>query len=273
MRKFLLTLAAVVLGLISTGTDSSLAQGERIDKVSNRRLAGSSFVNLRGLSYQECERRCMAEQRCKALEHIRGGAARGSTSQCRLFSAFGAAHAAQELRHRLQAVDAGQQQGACGQGSAEDGLEAAAGAIQARANRGSAPPPHVPSSPAPPASEPKAKSAMKKAAPPPPPAEESARRWAGAPVSGGGEEAEHGPTARSATRSAPPPPVPAPNPGSPARGIGATPPPPRARRRCQPPPNGMWFRCSSARIAAAAISPSASATAPTAGASSRSDGR
>ena len=99
MRKFYLTLAAVALVLISAGTDSSVAQGgsgERIDKVSNQRLAGNSYANLRGLSYQQCERRCLAERQCKALEHTRGGAVGGTASQCRLFSSFGAAHASRD---------------------------------------------------------------------------------------------------------------------------------------------------------------------------------
>src|ERR1700693_5149375 len=96
MRKFSLTLAAVALVLISAGTDSSVAQGgsgERIDKVSNQRLTGNSFTSLRGLSYQECERRCLADRQCKALEHIRRRAVGASASHCRLFSSFGAAHA------------------------------------------------------------------------------------------------------------------------------------------------------------------------------------
>jgi esterase/lipase superfamily enzyme len=98
MRKFSLTLAAVVLILLSAPIDRAAAQGgpgERIDKIPNQGLAGTSFANLRGLSYEECEKRCLADRQCKALEHVRGGTTGENASQCRLFSAFGEARASQ----------------------------------------------------------------------------------------------------------------------------------------------------------------------------------
>ncbi len=97
MRKFFLTLAAAALTLIGAGADLSLAQGgagERIDRVSNQRLAGSPFSDLRGLSYQQCERRCLGDRQCMAIEHVRGGPTGAGASHCRLFRTFGAAHAA-----------------------------------------------------------------------------------------------------------------------------------------------------------------------------------
>src|SRR5689334_19545855 len=98
MRNISLTLAAAALALVSAGTGSSLAQGgsaERIDKVSNRGLAGHSYASLKGLTYSQCERRCLADTRCKALEHVRRVAIGANDSQCRLFSSFGAVHASQ----------------------------------------------------------------------------------------------------------------------------------------------------------------------------------
>src|SRR5262249_4897317 len=96
MRKIPLTLAAVAM-LSWAGAGDLAAQsgtGERIDKVANRRLTGSAYASLRGLSYEQCEQRCLADRQCRALEHVRGGVGRASTSQCRLFRAFGMAHAA-----------------------------------------------------------------------------------------------------------------------------------------------------------------------------------
>ena len=95
MRKSSLTLAAVALIVLSARVDSAVAQGvsgDRIDKVSNHRLTGNSFASLRGVSYSQCERRCLAAPQCKALELIRGA---GATGLCRLFSSVGAAHVSQ----------------------------------------------------------------------------------------------------------------------------------------------------------------------------------
>ena len=95
MRKSSLTLAVVALIVLSAGADCAVAQGgsgDRIDKVSNHRLTGNAFTSLRAVSYSQCERRCLAEPQCKALELIRGG---GATGLCRLFSSVGAAHVSQ----------------------------------------------------------------------------------------------------------------------------------------------------------------------------------
>jgi esterase/lipase superfamily enzyme len=93
MRRFSLTLAAVVMLSWAGGADLA-AQGptaERIDKVANFRLTGSAYAILRGLSYEQCERRCLADHACRALEHIRGGIGVAKASQCRLFRATGTA--------------------------------------------------------------------------------------------------------------------------------------------------------------------------------------
>ena len=96
MRRFPLTLAAVAMFSWAGGADLAAQSRttERIDKVANHRLTGSAYASLRGLSYEQCERRCLADHACRALEHIRGGTGGANTSQCRLFRAFGTAHAA-----------------------------------------------------------------------------------------------------------------------------------------------------------------------------------
>jgi esterase/lipase superfamily enzyme len=96
MRRFLLTLAAVAMLTWAGGAEMAAQSrgAERIDKVANHRLTGSAYASLRGLSYEQCERRCLIDHACKALEHVRGGPGGANTSQCRLFRAFGTAHAA-----------------------------------------------------------------------------------------------------------------------------------------------------------------------------------
>jgi esterase/lipase superfamily enzyme len=246
MRKFSLTLAAAALVLISAGTGSSMAQGgsgERIDKISNRSLTGNSFVSLQGLSYHNCERRCLVSPECKALEHTRGGRAGGAASQCRLFSSVGAARAS-------QSSDIGYKRSALAKDTAPPPVARSAPKATAplappkpepKLKSASPPVGSGPKDPAPTQSGPdrKAKSyAMKRAAPPPPPppagaggsqergraAEESAMRPAEAPEVARREEAERGPTTRSAAPKVTPPPTSMPKPDSPSVGTGAAPP-------------------------------------------------
>src|SRR5215831_11364015 len=96
MRRFSLTLAAVAMLSWAGGADLAAQSptAERIDKVANHRLTGSAYAILRGLSYEQCERHCLADHACRALEHFRGGIGVANASQCRLFRAAGTAHAA-----------------------------------------------------------------------------------------------------------------------------------------------------------------------------------
>ena len=205
MRKFSLTLAAAALVLAWAGLGSAVAQnasGDRIEKAANQRLSGSSYISLRGLSYEDCEKRCLAEQQCKALVHVREGAAGAIASQCRLFSTFGTALAARDS-------DVGYKR----QGLAKDTSPPPPPSAQPRV--GSAAPP------------PKPETAMRPAPPPvisaPPPASAPTPRGVTAappPPSGGtarSMEVERGPSTRSAA-PAPPPPA-----GNPAVGAGAPP--------------------------------------------------
>src|SRR6185295_2724407 len=98
MRRFFLALAALALSMLSAGNDVALAQagpGERIERISNRRLSGNAYASLRGLTFQQCEKRCLADRQCTALEHTRGGSvvAGANASQCKLFRSFGTAQA------------------------------------------------------------------------------------------------------------------------------------------------------------------------------------
>jgi esterase/lipase superfamily enzyme len=184
MRKSFLTLAAVAFVVLSAGADSSLAQGgsaDRIEKVSNRRLTGAAYASLNGLSYRTCERRCLADRQCKALEHTRGGRAGGAAAQCRLFRAAGAAHAAPNS-------DVGYKRAGLAQDKAAPPVTRSAPKVTAipppkssepalrsapqpgAGSGGSGSGPKTTAVPSPPPSEPKAmKRAAKKAAPPPPP--------------------------------------------------------------------------------------------------------
>jgi esterase/lipase superfamily enzyme len=212
MRKFSLTLAAAALVLAWAGLGSAVAQnapGDRIEKAANQRLSGSSYISLRGLSYEDCEKRCLAEQQCKALVHVREGAAGAIASQCRLFSTFGTALAAQDS-------DVGYKR----QGLAKDTSPPPPPSAQPRGGSAAPPPkPETATRPAPPP--------VISAPPPPPvtsappPASAPTPRGVTAPPPPGGTarsmEAERGPSTRSAA-PAPPPPA-----GNPAVGAGAPP--------------------------------------------------
>src|SRR5947209_6560859 len=99
MRKSFVAMAAVAIILLSGSADDAAAQGsshDRIERVANHRLTGSVFADLRGLTYRDCERRCLVDRQCVALEHVRGAAAGAIASHCRLFRSVGAAHAARD---------------------------------------------------------------------------------------------------------------------------------------------------------------------------------
>jgi esterase/lipase superfamily enzyme len=217
MRKFFLTLAAVALALIGGGADISLAQGgagERIDRVSNRRLTGSPFADLRGLSYQLCERRCLANRQCMALEHVRGGATGAGASHCRLFSSFGASRAASD-------ADIGYKRASVATDKAPPPVARSAPKVTAPPPSAT-PAPRTTTVPSPPTPESETKSktfAMKKAAPPPvasaPPPPPASSPPPTPPGTGAREESARAPgaaappvpTSRSAAPKAAPSPV------------------------------------------------------------------
>src|SRR5262245_8569206 len=269
MRTFPLTLAAVAM-LSWAGAGDAAAQSataERIDKVANRRLTGSPYASLSGLSYEQCERRCLAERACRALEHVRGGA---SASQCRLFGAFVTAHAAAHS-------DVGYKRPALAKDTEHAARKAAPGAPRAPLAK-SAPTPH-PAAPAPkvaPTPHPAAPAPKVAAAPPPPAAGSDAhkkaivamRRVQAPPVSAPAPPppASSAPTPapRSASAAAPPPPggsvaAPPPPPG----GAGAaSPPPPGGAGAASPPSPGGAGAASPPPAASVAVPPPGASPAP-----------
>ena len=53
-------------------------------------MNGTSYARLTGLTYEQCEARCLGDPQCVALEHFRGGGVIfGRTAQCKLFSSAG----------------------------------------------------------------------------------------------------------------------------------------------------------------------------------------
>lgn len=215
-------LAAAVVMAASLISGSAVVEAQsptqsRIEKVSNKRLSGTAYLRLNGISYAACEARCLAEPECTALEHFRGtGGVFGRTAQCRLFKAAGQAHPSQTADigyKRTVVVD--QPAGGAKKGKAfARKLEAA-------------PPPPPP--PPPPAAAPSAPSAEPRArAAAPRQLEEAARQAAQ--------------SAQREVQSAPPPPAPVPRsitPASPPRPaapppVAAAPPPPVAM--APPPP-------------------------------------
>jgi len=75
---------ALVLGL-SALHDAAFAQAF-IQKVENKALTGAAYSRLRNLSFAQCERVCLRDARCVAIEHHRGGGAPERSSNCALFS-------------------------------------------------------------------------------------------------------------------------------------------------------------------------------------------
>jgi len=77
------------LGLAGGGSAAAQGQSGHIERIANKRLSGTAYAKLPGLSYEECEARCLADAKCVALEHFRGGRIVNRGTQCRLFSAAG----------------------------------------------------------------------------------------------------------------------------------------------------------------------------------------
>ena len=253
MRKFCFTLATMASVLLCVGANISAAQGasgERIEKISNRRLAGHTFLTLRGLDYQQCEARCLSEQQCKALEHVHGSSSGLRASTCRLFSSFTSAHAS-------TGADVGYKLPGLAKGAKPQPEKS---------------PPKVTAAPPPaPGAEPRARSVAPSPPPPPPVGAgggQTSKREEGAQAPAEGrKQQESESTSRSITRSSPPPAAPptAMPPGG-SNNPAVAP---------QVPPSSDWdvVPVFYGTDRSATISPSASATARTEGTASRLGGR
>lgn len=95
MQTWLKTLAfrlatiAVGVGLVAGPSVATAQTRSHIEKSANQRLSGDAFATFTGLSYDQCESRCLAEPQCQALEHYRGGRVLARQTQCKLFSSTG----------------------------------------------------------------------------------------------------------------------------------------------------------------------------------------
>lgn len=82
----------VALCCLSLGVPpAAQAQGRasHIERSTNYRLSGTVIATVRGLTWEQCEARCLGEQRCIAIEHFRGGFVLNRATQCKLFSTAG----------------------------------------------------------------------------------------------------------------------------------------------------------------------------------------
>ncbi|MDX2155170.1 MAG: alpha/beta hydrolase [Hyphomicrobiaceae bacterium] len=76
-------LAAMLIGTLGFGAS---AHAQHIEKIEGKSLRGAAYARLRNLTYAQCEQRCLADARCVALEHYRGGGLIRRSSNCALFS-------------------------------------------------------------------------------------------------------------------------------------------------------------------------------------------
>ena len=77
---------AVCLVLVLAAMFGAASAQTFIEKVENKALKGAAYARLKGLTYQQCEQRCLADARCVAIEHYRGGGLLRRSSNCALFS-------------------------------------------------------------------------------------------------------------------------------------------------------------------------------------------
>ncbi len=88
IRLAMLAVAALTMFLGSGAADAQ-NRSHHMVREANKRLTGNAYATLRGLDYDACEARCLAEAKCVALEHYRGGRVFNRQPQCKLFSSIG----------------------------------------------------------------------------------------------------------------------------------------------------------------------------------------
>ncbi len=81
-------LAILVVGAASLPA-TVRAQTSRIEKIDSTAVTGSAYARLRRLTYDQCEKRCLSDRRCVALEFHEGEAGRRRSFNCALFSSIG----------------------------------------------------------------------------------------------------------------------------------------------------------------------------------------
>ena len=91
MRKFWsfgLCLLAATLTLAPSERATAQSSGTSIERVANQQLTGKAYARYTGGTFEQCQSRCLADKRCMALEHNRGGGrVTNRYVYCRLYSA------------------------------------------------------------------------------------------------------------------------------------------------------------------------------------------
>ena len=82
-------LMAVWLGGLALVSGPAAFAQQVIDKVEDQSFRGEAYIRLTGLSYAQCEERCLRDPQCVAMEHYRGGGTLRRSPSCSLFSTVG----------------------------------------------------------------------------------------------------------------------------------------------------------------------------------------
>ncbi|MGE0701381.1 MAG: PAN domain-containing protein, partial [Hyphomicrobiaceae bacterium] len=104
-RRLVAVLGLTLAAMLAAGT--AVAE-TYFEKVENKVLVGSAFARLRGLTYEQCQERCLRESRCLAFEHYRGGGVIRRSSNCALFSSVREAKSStwSDIAYKRQSVAA-----------------------------------------------------------------------------------------------------------------------------------------------------------------------
>lgn len=103
---------------------AAVAQGnpgsQTIERVANRSLKGAAYARLRGLSWGQCEARCLADARCLGFEHFRGGGVIRRVANCALFSVIESSNESRYSDVGYKRRSVASKKGAAGSASAFD---------------------------------------------------------------------------------------------------------------------------------------------------------
>jgi esterase/lipase superfamily enzyme len=85
--------SAVAAVIVAMAGVTSVSSAPYIEKIEGRALSGTAYARLTGLTYKQCETRCLGDQRCVALEHMPAKDDPPQLARCSLFSATRTARA------------------------------------------------------------------------------------------------------------------------------------------------------------------------------------
>lgn len=93
MKRYFIRFAIFIIAALAMVPSLERAEAQsrshHMVREANKRLTGKAYSTLRGLDYEACEARCLADAKCVALEHFRGGRVVNRRAQCKLFSSVG----------------------------------------------------------------------------------------------------------------------------------------------------------------------------------------